>query len=384
MSSTGTSIRSFSCFFSDGVDDRDRPERGRLCVVGELVVQLGFDLVDAAGSRPCRVRRFVPPAPSGRGARSRRRRETARPRRAAAAWPTGRCAAAALPPVWPAQPAARSASSRSSDSARCAPRLPGTSAWISSMITVSTVASRSRAFDVSSRNSDSGVVIRMSAGSRRNRARSVAGVSPVRMAICGHRRRRRPARCGDVGDAGERRAQVALDVHRQRLERRDVEDAAALLRRRRRLEHQAVEAPEERRERLAAAGRREDQRRLAARDRRPPELLRPGRRRERAGEPLAHRGMKQIAAASHGSRRSILIDSLEPTPGLSRIIRIDRMGDAGEGLVDAESRLAERMEEREQEKQQARQAAKGGDPERHASARVAAAWRAPRCSGSSS
>ena len=38
------------------------------------------------------------------------------------------------------------------------------------------------------------------------------------------------------------------------------------------------------------------------------------------------------------------------------------MGDAGEGLVDAESRLAERMEEREQEKRRARQAAKGGDP----------------------
>ena len=40
------------------------------------------------------------------------------------------------------------------------------------------------------------------------------------------------------------------------------------------------------------------------------------------------------------------------------------MGDAGEGLVDAESRLAERMEEREQEKRKARQAGKGGDPER--------------------
>ena len=40
------------------------------------------------------------------------------------------------------------------------------------------------------------------------------------------------------------------------------------------------------------------------------------------------------------------------------------MGDAGEGLVDAESRLAERMEEREQEKRRARQAGKGADPER--------------------
>ena len=40
------------------------------------------------------------------------------------------------------------------------------------------------------------------------------------------------------------------------------------------------------------------------------------------------------------------------------------MGDAGEGLVDAESRLAERLEEREEEKKRARQVAKGGDPER--------------------
>jgi len=40
------------------------------------------------------------------------------------------------------------------------------------------------------------------------------------------------------------------------------------------------------------------------------------------------------------------------------------MSDAGEGLVDAESRLAERMEEREQEKKRARQAANTADPER--------------------
>jgi hypothetical protein len=39
------------------------------------------------------------------------------------------------------------------------------------------------------------------------------------------------------------------------------------------------------------------------------------------------------------------------------------MGDAGEGLVDAESRLAERMEEREEEKKRARQGGKGTDPE---------------------
>ncbi len=40
------------------------------------------------------------------------------------------------------------------------------------------------------------------------------------------------------------------------------------------------------------------------------------------------------------------------------------MGDAGEGLVDAESRLAERMEEREQERRAARLKGKSTDPER--------------------
>ncbi len=45
----------------------------------------------------------------------------------------------------------RSASSRSRETARCTPRLVGTSAWISSTITVSTVASVSRAADVSIR-----------------------------------------------------------------------------------------------------------------------------------------------------------------------------------------------------------------------------------------
>ena len=40
------------------------------------------------------------------------------------------------------------------------------------------------------------------------------------------------------------------------------------------------------------------------------------------------------------------------------------MGDAGEGLVDAESRLAERMEEREEEKKKARLGVKHIDPER--------------------
>ena len=40
------------------------------------------------------------------------------------------------------------------------------------------------------------------------------------------------------------------------------------------------------------------------------------------------------------------------------------MGDAGEGLVDAESRLAERMDEREEERKKAHAKVRSGDPER--------------------
>jgi hypothetical protein len=40
------------------------------------------------------------------------------------------------------------------------------------------------------------------------------------------------------------------------------------------------------------------------------------------------------------------------------------MGDAGEGLVDAESRLAERMDEREEEKRKAKIGVRHIDPER--------------------
>ena len=50
-------------------------------------------------------------------------------------------------------------------------------------MTVSTVRSASRAAEVSSRKSDSGVVTRMSGGCLASRRRSSAGVSPVRSAV---------------------------------------------------------------------------------------------------------------------------------------------------------------------------------------------------------
>ena len=94
---------------------------------------------------------------------------------------------------------------------------------------VEPTAATSRACDVSSRKSDSGVVIRMSAGSRWNRARSRAGVSPVRTATAGTTNGS-PRAARQVGDAGDGRAEVALDVDGERLQRRDVEHAAALAR----------------------------------------------------------------------------------------------------------------------------------------------------------
>ena len=63
-------------------------------------------------------------------------------------------------------------------------------------------------------------------------------------------------------EAGQRRAQVALDVVGEGLDRRDVDDARAFAR----LAHHPIEARQERGERLAAAGRRRHQRVVAARD----------------------------------------------------------------------------------------------------------------------
>ena len=132
--------------------------------------------------------------------------------------------------------------------------------------------SSSRACEVSSRKSDSGVVIRMSGGSRSIRRRSFCGVSPVRTAT----RSCEP-------QPGERPAQVPLDVVVERLQRRDVEDAQALAGRRR----QPVDRREERRERLARAGRRLDQTW-------PPRAI--------AGQPSACAGVGAANARSNQSR----------------------------------------------------------------------------------
>ena len=115
--------------------------------------------------------------------------------------------------VGPPRPELRSR--RSSVSARCAPRLVRATAWISSTITASTPPSISRACEVRIRYSDSGVVTRMSGGvARHRRALALGGVA-------------RADRDAHVlgADPAQRRAQVALDVVGERLQRADVDDA---------------------------------------------------------------------------------------------------------------------------------------------------------------
>ena len=73
---------------------------------------------------------------------------------------------------------------------------------------------------------------------------------------------RNAARGGEAREADERRAQVALDVDGERLQRRDIEDATAPLLLRKRREHHALDRREERRQRLAGARRREQERRF--------------------------------------------------------------------------------------------------------------------------
>ena len=88
-----------------------------------------------------------------------------------------------------------SASRRSSDTARCAPRLVLATACTSSTITVCTPARVSRAAEVSIKNNDSGVVIRMSGGRVMSSRRCAGGVSPERTPtlICGTGRPSRSA-----------------------------------------------------------------------------------------------------------------------------------------------------------------------------------------------
>ena len=99
------------------------------------------------------------------------------PRKRAAS--AGGSTVAESPMRWTDRPARLS--NRSKLSARCAPRLEPAMACTSSTITVSTAESIRRALEVSSRNSDSGVVTRISGGWLTILRRSCGVVSPLRM-----------------------------------------------------------------------------------------------------------------------------------------------------------------------------------------------------------
>ena len=101
-------------------------------------------------------------------------------------------------------------------------------------------------------------------GRRRIRSRSDVGVSPVRTQVristSGS-----PLRTELLPDAGQRRLQVAMNVVRQRLERRDIDNLGRVGQSAfEALPDEVIDGRKERRERLARAGRGGDQRMPAA------------------------------------------------------------------------------------------------------------------------
>ena len=127
-------------------------------------------------------------------------------------------------------------------------------------------------------------------------ARALGG----RGVTCPHRHgrddERVAARTGGLRDALDRRPEIAIDIHGERLERGHVEHAAPPRGRPRRREHDAVDRPEKRGQRLAAPGRGEDERGLAPCNRGPAERLGRSRGAERRAEPTANGRVKDVEA----------------------------------------------------------------------------------------
>ena len=122
---------------------------------------------------------------------------------------------------------------------------------------------------------------------------------------------------GGVGDAGQRRPQVALDIDGQRLQRRDVEHAAAAAGVPwRRLAGQLVDSPQERGQRLPRASRRDDQGVTAAGDRLPGLSLRGSRLGEGRVEPRSG-GLAEASEAGVGScGHDSILPGRTDSPGL--------------------------------------------------------------------
>ena len=197
-----------------------------------------------------------------------------------------------------------SAASLSSESARWAPRLFGATAWISSTMTDRAVASIARPDSRAKQN-----VERF-----RRRHQDVRRAAAHPLALGGGRVARsdpgadfdigKPAPAELLSDAGQRRLEVAMDVVRQRLERRDVDDLRRIGERRlETLPHQVVDRRQKGRERLARSGRRGDEGVAAGLDRRPGFGLRGRRRGEALGEPVRDRRVEQGFDGGRRSRR---------------------------------------------------------------------------------
>ena len=159
----------------------------------------------------------------------------------------------------------------------------------------------------------------MCGGRRRMRSRSLGGVSPVRTQRA-DLHVGQALRAQGLADAGQRRFQIALDVVRQRLERRDIDDLGFVLEPAiEALPHQTVDGGEKRRERLARSGRRGDQHMPARLDRRPSLRLRRRGRGEAAVKPRGDRGMKQ-RIWRHGTSRGRMIGHT-PTTRARGVVR---------------------------------------------------------------
>jgi hypothetical protein len=107
-------------------------------------------------------------------------------------------------------------------------------------------------------------------------------------------------------DAGDRRAQVSLDVHGERLQRRHVEHAAPLVLRRLRREHEPVDRCQKCSQRLSRTSRSEEQGRAARDDRRPALRLSGRGRREGGLEPAPYGGPEEIQRTGPSRHPGIL------------------------------------------------------------------------------
>ena len=169
----------------------------------------------------------------------------------------------------------------------------------------------------------------MCGGRRRIRSRSAAGVSPVRTQVristSGS-----PLRRELLPDAGQRRLEIAMDVVRQRLQRRHVDDLRRIGERRlETLAHQIVDRGEKGRERLARSRRRGDEGVAAGLDRGPRLGLRRRRRGETLGEPVRDRRVEQRFDAGRRSRRGPSFARAGSRVGVEARSECKRLGSPG-------------------------------------------------------